>query len=79
MPLVSFYDLMMFSRVIEKDQSHEMGLWLFLEITKRERQRERQRETETERQRETETERDRERERADMLVNTTKMKIAYRN
>ena len=41
MPLVSFYGLMMFSGVIEKDQSHEMVLWLFLEITKRERERER--------------------------------------
>ena len=58
MPLVSFCGLM-FSGVIEKDQSHEMGLWLFLEISKRERERER--------------------ERADMLVNTTKMKTAYRN
>lgn len=56
MPLVSFYGLMMFSGVIEKDQSHEMVLWLFLEITKRERERE-----------------------LIMLVNTTKMKIAYRN
>ena len=54
MPLVSFYGLMMFSGVIEKDQSHEMVLWLFLEITKRERE-------------------------LTMLVNTTKMKIAYRN
>ena len=54
MPLVSFYGLMMFSGVIEKDQSHEMVLWLFLEITKRERE-------------------------LIMLVNTTKMKIAYRN